>query len=164
MLSAAFADFTDGVEFTMQRKDQRGVFGNAQIFGSDDDTLHFELRDLIQQRVRVEHHAVADHRKFSRPHDAGRQERQFVGGAVDDQRMAGIMAALKADDDVGLFGEPVDDLAFAFVAPLGADHDNICHEEMSPEGLMNCSDGSNTGHSRPPRIKDDAAGSKEKWS
>ena len=48
--------------------------------------------------------------------------------------MAGIVAALKADDDVGLLGEPVDDLAFALVAPLGADHDNIRHEELTPTG------------------------------
>ena len=48
--------------------------------------------------------------------------------------MSRIMAALKADDDVGLLGEPVDDLALAFVAPLGADHDNIRHEELIPTG------------------------------
>jgi len=32
--------------------------------------------------------------------------------------MAGIVAALEAHDDVGLFGQPVDDLAFTLVAPL----------------------------------------------
>src|SRR5258707_9758539 len=42
--------------------------------------------------------------------------------------MSRIMAALKADDDVGLLGEPVDDLAFAFVAPLRTNHDHIGHE------------------------------------
>ena len=42
--------------------------------------------------------------------------------------MAGIVAALKADDDVGLLGQPIDNLAFALVAPLRANHDNICHE------------------------------------
>ena len=62
------------------------------------------------------------------------KQRKLVGGAVDHQRVAGIMAALEADDDVGLLGQPIDDLAFALVAPLGADHDNICHEELSPRG------------------------------
>jgi hypothetical protein len=42
--------------------------------------------------------------------------------------MAGIVSALEADDDVGLLREPIDNLAFALVAPLGADHDDICHE------------------------------------
>jgi hypothetical protein len=48
--------------------------------------------------------------------------------------MAGIMAALEADDDVGLLGEPIDNLALAFVTPLGADNDDIRHEECFPEG------------------------------
>ena len=147
----------------MQRQDQRRVLGDAQIFGRDGDALLFELGDLVEQRVRVEHDAIADDRELARPHHARGQERQFVGGAVDDQRMAGIMAALEADDDVGLLGEPIDDLAFTFVAPLGADHDNICHEEMSPEGPMTkCSDESDIGRSRLFRIMDAAAGSKEK--
>ena len=49
------------------------------------------------------------------------QQRQLVGGAVDDQGVAGIVAALKAHDDIGALRQPVDDLALAFVAPLGAD-------------------------------------------
>ena len=65
-------------------------------------------------------------------HHAGRQQRQLVGDAVDDQRMAGIVAALEAHDDVGLLGQPVDDLAFAFVAPLGSDHHDIRHRGSLP--------------------------------
>ena len=38
--------------------------------------------------------------------------------------VAGVGAALVAHDDVGLLGEDVDDLALAFVAPLGADDDD----------------------------------------
>ena len=45
--------------------------------------------------------------------------------ALDDQRVAGVVAALKTDDEIGEFGEDVDDLAFAFIAPLGADHDDV---------------------------------------
>ena len=33
-----------------------------------------------------------------------------------------------ADDDVRLLGQHVNDLAFAFVAPLGADQNCICHK------------------------------------
>src|SRR4051794_19068711 len=46
--------------------------------------------------------------------------------------MAGIVAALEAHDDVGLFRQPVDDLALPFVAPLGADDDNIGHLKRVP--------------------------------
>ena len=41
--------------------------------------------------------------------------------------MPGVVAALRADDDLSLFGEDVDDLAFAFVAPLGADENRVGH-------------------------------------
>ena len=53
--------------------------------------------------------------------------RQLVGLAVDHQGMAGIVAALEAHHDLGPLGQPVDDLALAFVAPLGADHRHIRH-------------------------------------
>src|ERR1700680_2142703 len=46
--------------------------------------------------------------------------------------MAGIVAALEAHDNVGLLRQPVDDLALPFVAPLGADDDNIGHSRIFP--------------------------------
>ena len=46
--------------------------------------------------------------------------------------MAGIVAALEAHHDVGLLGEPVDDLALALVTPLGPDHHHIRHEVPFP--------------------------------
>jgi hypothetical protein len=53
--------------------------------------------------------------------------RQLVGDAVDDQRVAGIVAALEAHHHVGALRQPVDDLALALVAPLGADDDDVRH-------------------------------------
>ena len=122
------------VELLMQRQDQRRVLGDAQILRRDGDALFLQRGDLVEQRMRVEHDAIADDRELARPHHARGQQRQLVGRAVDHQGVAGIMATLEADDDVGLLGEPVDDLALAFVAPLGADHDNIRHEELTPTG------------------------------
>src|SRR5579872_1163764 len=46
--------------------------------------------------------------------------------------MAGIVATLKTHDDVGLLRQPVDNLAFSFVAPLGADHNDIPHPQLFP--------------------------------
>jgi hypothetical protein len=42
--------------------------------------------------------------------------------------MAGVVAALRADDDIRVFRQEIDDFPFAFVAPLGADEDRIGHE------------------------------------
>ena len=111
----------------MQRQDQGGVLGDAQTVRRHGDPLLLEATDLFDERMRVEHHAVADHRQLARPHHARRQQRELVGHPVDDQRVAGIVAALEAYHDVGLLGEPIDDLSLALVAPLGADHDHIGH-------------------------------------
>ena len=98
----------------------------------------FSFVDLVEEGLRIEHHAVADHRELRGPQHAGRQQRQLVGFAVDDEGMAGIVAALEAHDDVGLLRQPVDDLALPFVAPLGADDDNIGHFADIPSATHLC--------------------------
>src|SRR4030095_2499749 len=45
--------------------------------------------------------------------------------AVDDQRVAGVVAALEAHDALRALRQPVDQLALAFVAPLGSDDDHV---------------------------------------
>ncbi len=109
------------------RKDQRRVLGDAQVVAGDDDALLAQGRDLLHQMVRVDHDAVADDRQLAGAHDARGQQRELVGDAVDDERVAGVVPALEAHDDVRLDGQPVDDLALAFVAPLGADDDHVRH-------------------------------------
>jgi hypothetical protein len=44
---------------------------------------------------------------------------------VDHQRMTGIVPALEADDRGGPVGQQIDDLAFSFITPLGADDNNV---------------------------------------
>ena len=119
--------FAERVELAMQRQDQRDVFGDAQVFRTDGNALPLQFCNFIEESLGIEHHAIADHGQFRRPQHAGRQQRQLVGFAVDDQGMTGIMAALEAHNDVSLLRQPVDDLALPFVAPLGADDDNIGH-------------------------------------
>src|SRR4029078_3502048 len=71
------------------------------------------------------------------------------------------MAALEANDDIGLFRQPVDDLAFAFVAPLGSDNHDIRHQDPFPAPAP--------GHLKPGatgqvhlRIKEASVGGKPK--
>ena len=80
----------------------------------------------------IEHHAIADDGRRT-AHDPARQKRQFVDLVADDQSVAGIVAALKAHDHVGTARQPVDDLALAFVTPLGADDGHISHDQSSVE-------------------------------
>ena len=72
--------------------------------------------------------------KLAAAHDARRQRVQLEDLAVDDQRVARIVTALKPRDHVGPLAQPVDDLALAFVAPLGADNHHIRHEGLPASG------------------------------
>ena len=57
--------------------------------------------DFADKRMRIDHDAVADDRQLARPHDARGQQGQLIGLAVDDERVAGIVAALEAHHDIG---------------------------------------------------------------
>jgi hypothetical protein len=54
----------------MQRQDQRGVLGDAQVLRADRHALLAEPLDLVAQRPGVDHHAVADHAELAFAHDA----------------------------------------------------------------------------------------------
>ncbi len=126
-LALARRSFAHDVEFAVQRQDQGRVLGDAQVLRADRHALLPQPLDLVGQRPRIDHHAVADHAELAFTHHARRQQRKLVGLVADDQRVAGVVAALEAHHDVGPLRQPVDDLAFALVAPLGADYDDVCH-------------------------------------
>jgi hypothetical protein len=115
------------IKLAVQREDQRGIVRNAQALAVDRDALRPQFRRLLDEMPGVDDNAVADHRQLAAPHDSGRQQAQLVDHAVDDERMPGVVAALKAHHDIGLLRQPIDDLALAFVAPLGADNHHAGH-------------------------------------
>ena len=126
-LGAGAAAFAQRVELAVEREDERGVLGDPQVLAADREPLLREALDLGDERMRIEHDAVADDAELAGPHDAGGQKRELVDLAADHEGVAGIVPALEAHDHVGLLGEPVDDLALAFVAPLGAHDDHVRH-------------------------------------
>ena len=117
------------VEITVKRQDQRAIVGDVQGIGSDGHALRQQLLDLCLQRPGIEHDAITDNAGRATD-DTGGQQRQLVHRLPHDQRVTGIMSALKSDDDIGALGEPVDDLSLALVTPLGADHCDIGHREF----------------------------------
>jgi len=84
----------------------------------------FQLSDFLLQRGRRDHHAVADQAQRVIAQDAGRNQVQHGLLTVDDQGMTGIVAALVTHNRSRLIGQQIDDLALAFIAPLGAENDN----------------------------------------
>ncbi len=119
--------FADAVQFAVQRQNQRCIVGDAQVFRRDRYALLGQLLDFGEQRMRIDDDAIADHGQLAGAHDARGQKRQLVAGSVDDKCMAGIVTALEAHDDIGTLGEPVDDLALAFITPLRTNHHHIRH-------------------------------------
>ena len=130
ILFAPFASSRARSICAVRRQDQRRILGELQIGRRDVDALLPDRIDLLEQRPGIDDDAVADDRDFLRPHDARGQQAELELDAVDDERMTGVMAALEAHDDIGALRQPVDDLAFALIAPLGADHRDIRHDRL----------------------------------
>jgi hypothetical protein len=119
-----FARLVDG---DVVRQDDRASLGNLQA-RHDFDAGGCQLVDLAHHVRHRDDDAVADVAGHAFAHDARRDQLQCGFLALDDQRMAGVMAALETDDARCMIGQPVDDLTFAFIAPLGADdNDVLCH-------------------------------------
>ena len=115
------------IDSLVKRQDQRGGVGDNKAVRADLGPLAAKLGNFLDQMHRVDDNAVADDRQLAGAHNAGRQKRQLVFHPADDKRMAGIMATLKTDNDVGAARQPVHNLALAFIAPLGADYGHVCH-------------------------------------
>jgi hypothetical protein len=94
--------------------------GAARPAPSFDDAI-----DLDQQVLRVDDHAVADVAGHALAHHARWNQLQRRLAAVDHQRVAGVVPALEAHHALRVVGHPVDNLALALVAPLGADDDHV---------------------------------------
>ena len=87
--------------------------------------------ELADQHLGVDDHAVADDRRAARRQDARRDQVQRVPLAVRrDHRVAGVVAALVADDVGDAATEQVGGLALALVAPLGTDQHDSRHRVL----------------------------------
>ena len=101
--AGAGSGFAQPVQIAVQRQDQRAIIGDREILGGDADALAGQLLDFRLQRPWIEHHAIADDRQGAGD-DTGRQKRQLEHIAVDHERVARIVPALKTDDGVGTAG------------------------------------------------------------
>ena len=68
-----------GVELAMQRQDQGAFSAMRRLSGVTATPCFLSCGDLVEQRLRIDHHAVADDRQLAAAHHAGRQQRQLVG-------------------------------------------------------------------------------------
>ena len=118
--------FAEGIQVTVDGEDQGTGFGDHQHVRGDRQPLRGDFLNLGLERPWVEDHAVSDHRRRTAD-DSGGEQGQLVGFIADDERVAGVVAALETHDHVGAAGKPVHDLPFALVAPLRADDGDVAH-------------------------------------
>ena len=107
----------------MRRKDERAVRRDPQALKHRYALVHQHLA-FGHQCVERKHDAVADVAAHLLAEDARRNERKDGLVAADHQCVAGVVTALKAGHRGGALGQQINNLAFAFIAPLRADDDD----------------------------------------
>ena len=152
-LELAELDLAGRVEQHVVGHDQVGVGRDAQP--AHVDAALAQPLDLVGQHARVDHDPVADRAGLARVEDPRGDQVELEGLAVADDRVAGVVAALEADDHVRPLREQVGDLSLPFIAPLGADYDQSGHER----GIMAVS-----GPRMPPRRPVGASGRRARSS
>ena len=98
----------------------------------DVDATFGEGFDFGDERGGIDDYASADDGVLLGAQNAARDELENVTVFADDDGVTGVVAAGDAHDVVERACEIVDNFAFAFVAPLRADHDDRFHSEHLP--------------------------------
>ena len=108
---------------------------DLRALGDENLRLRHALGDhliqLAQERLDVQRHARADDVDHIRAAHAAGQQMQRKATVIVDDRVSRVRAALETDDNVGLGGEHIGDLALALVAPVCAD-DSAYHGRFNP--------------------------------
>ena len=107
------------IQIDVVRHDDMRVAANLEVLGGD--AVGLEHVNLLKDNLGVDDAAVTDHRHVVGIHDAGRHLVQAVLLAVDDDGVAGVVAARVAHDGVEVAGDQIANLTLALIAPLGTD-------------------------------------------
>ena len=114
------------------------------------DAAGLEVVDLGEQHRKVDDHPVADDGRAAGGEDPRGQQVQGVLLVADDDRVAGVVAAVVLDHVVDRRPEQVGRLALALVTPLGAEqHDGRHRDTPTSSGGM-------TGRDLPCGVRGDA--------
>ena len=114
-------------EFRLSREVQEHVVGHDQVrVGGDAQAADVhapraQVVELVDEHLRVDHDAVADHAELARVEDPRGDQVELPLFLAADDRVAGVVAALEAHDGVAVLGQEIGDLPLALIAPLGAD-------------------------------------------
>ena len=110
------------------RRDDVRVRGDEQARAVD--AARGDVLKFLEEHVQIDDDAVADDGGDTFGEDSGGQEVQRVLFPVNDDGVPRVVSSVELDDEVGMLAELISGLAFAFVAPLGAEHDDGGHEYL----------------------------------
>ena len=88
------------------------------------NALCFHAGNFLQNNGRVNDNAIAQNINFVFVQNAGRQKTQFVGYIVNNNGVPCIGTAGITHNGISFLSQVINNLAFAFIAPLGADNYN----------------------------------------
>ncbi|RMV57311.1 hypothetical protein ALP09_04765 [Pseudomonas amygdali pv. lachrymans] len=126
-LEFAAGFFTRLVQCNMVRQDQRAGRADAQTLTHRNAFL-FQLDDFAQERVGSNHYTVTDQALHAFAQYTGRNQVQYGFLTVDHQCVTSVVATLIANYGGSMFGQQINDLAFALITPLSAqDYDILTH-------------------------------------
>ncbi|RMN95057.1 hypothetical protein ALQ50_05526 [Pseudomonas coronafaciens pv. coronafaciens] len=126
-LEFAAGFFARLIQCNVIRQDQRAGRADAQALAHRNAFL-FQLDDFAQERVGGDHHTIADQALHAFAQHTGRDQVQYGLLTVDHQGVASIVATLITHYGGSMFGQQINDLAFALITPLSAqDYDILTH-------------------------------------
>ena len=110
------------------RHHKMGAVADQKILLIDLNTTGAESLDLPDQGNRIDHDTIANHTDLPLAEDAGGNQVEDIFLVTIDNGVARIVAPLTANHNIDPSGQDIDDLPFAFVSPLGAYKNCICHD------------------------------------
>lgn len=124
--ATAELDLLEAIDQLMDIEDDLSAVGDEYpSIGAE--ALFVQGLELVEEGGDVNDAAAANDIDAARVHEAGGEDVEVVGDAVDDDGVAGIVTTLSAAAELGFVGEDVGELSFALIAPLGTENDGDGH-------------------------------------
>jgi hypothetical protein len=119
----SLAAFVGAIEEFVVREDEVRTFRN-QNTTLRVDPAGVEMIEFSEERLQIEDDPITQSALGPWMEDTGRQLLEDELVLTHDDRVAGVCTPLVAHHHIGLLGQHVDELAFAFVTPLCPDDDD----------------------------------------
>src|SRR5262245_54411505 len=92
------------------------------------DAFIFQHLHFTQEGFGIQYHARADDTDLAAVQASRRDQMQDELLSLNNDSVSCIVPALVTGNDIELFSQQIDNLPFTFIAPLGANHHDVCHD------------------------------------